>query len=141
MQQLLVFLISFLFLYSSCLAQQAKITSVKPNYLEKNIEIKYIINEKISGTKYLVEVYSSIDDYSSPLYGTKGNIGNNIQAGKHSIKWNYYDDVSTYISVVTVKIKLTEQFVPVVWKSQSIPKIQKLNKTYELQWEGGVRKE
>ena len=134
----LIFTLGFLSSYGQTLE------NVKTSFDGERMVITYDLNHTDASQKFKVTLYSSHDNYRSPLSSITGDLGENVTPGKAKrVVWDAKSSLSAdFDADVSVKIKAAKvvaavaPLVPLVFKPLDVG-VYKRGRTVELRWVGG----
>lgn len=128
-------LMIFVFAYSP--AQEIEIRQV---YLkEGRVHLVYDLHDQVENRTYQLRLYSSKDNFISPLSKVRGDVGMEVAPGKNKeIIWNAREELGTdFQGKISFEIR-GRIYVPFVKMDQfNEYKILKRGKSYEVNWTGG----
>ena len=86
---------------------------------------------------YLVDVYSSHNDFSNPLKLVSGDVGKNIKEGKEKkIEWKASEEAGAYKEPFTFRVKIALLFQPLEFINPTGGAIRRGHTTI-IEWQGG----
>ena len=90
-----------------------KVRNVTAEFQNERVEISYDLIGELSGQVYEVIVYSSLDNYVSPLIYVNGDVGKEISPGRSkSIQWDAKQELVSFKGDVSFEIRARLVFSP-----------------------------
>ncbi len=135
-KRVLVGLVLFMAL-SVTYAQQIKMTSIELD--EGDVYINYSLSDENPDRKYTLRLYSSLDNYISPLEQVEGDIGVDIPQGPNRrIVWHAKEELGDFFSdKVALELK-GSVYVPFISLNEfEENKIVKRTQSFSVNWAGG----
>lgn len=102
------------------------------------ITVIYDLDDSNPNNEYLLSLYTSKDNFNTPMSKVKGDVGGEIKPGNNKrIEWNIREEYGSYRGELQVEVR-GKVFIPFV-KIQSFGhgKSFKRGKPYELAWRPG----
>jgi hypothetical protein len=133
----LFIIITILGLSHAAFSQEFQIKNVRLE--DGKVILKYNLKDTIPGRRYTINLYSSEDDFVSPLSSVSGDIGLEIAPGSgKEIKWDAKSEYgSDFKGSLSLEVK-GRLFVPFVrLEDLSTYKAFKRKKDYNITWVGG----
>ena len=139
------------YLFSGCiflltnycvLAQESRITNITPDKENSKVLIEYQIVGNSDKELYEVFLYSSINDFKTPLDLEQRNLGQGLsdnpninirKPGKYTVTWDYSKDIYSN-QKVTFELGVRLVFNPFILE---VTGQTKRNKPIEVRWTGG----
>ena len=137
------------YLFSGCiflltnycvLAQESRITNITPDKENSKVQIEYEIVGNSDKELYEVFLYSSINDFKTPLDLEQRKLGQGLsdnpnirKPGKYTVTWDYSKDIYSN-QKVTFELGVRLIFDPFFLEVKGQPK---RNKPIEVRWTGG----
>jgi hypothetical protein len=118
-------------------AQQIKMTSIELD--EGDVYINYSLSDENPDRKYTLRLYSSLDNYISPLEQVEGDIGVDIPQGQNRrIVWHAKEELGDFFSdKVALELK-GSVYIPFVSLNEfEENKIVKRTQSFQVNWAGG----
>lgn len=108
---------------------------------EQVIIVSYNLEELPPGNELQVQLFSSIDNFISPLKKVSGDIGSTLEAGYNkSITWNYAEEYPGYSGKISVEVR-GKAFIPVArFRNVTGGTIYKRGNNYGIDWKPGNNK-
>lgn len=108
---------------------------------EQVIIVSYNLEELPPGNELQVQLFSSIDNFISPLKKVSGDIGSTLEAGYNkSITWNYAEEYPGYSGKISVEVR-GKAFIPVArFRNVTGGTIYKRGDNYGIDWKPGNNK-
>lgn len=127
----------FLFISQSLFSQNIKITEIKRNGAE--VELMYSLSDDTPGRTYSINLYTSRDNYTTPLKNVKGDVGIDIPTGpERKIIWNAEEELgSSYSGSFSLEIKGAIYIPFVAFEGIEEGMSFKRETPYDLVWSGG----
>lgn len=121
---------------SYCGAQEFQLLNISQDDPGK-ISLSFKINTKYAKERYSVQVFSSHDNYQSPLQYVTGDTGGEIESSNktYSVVWDAKKELVTYNGQVQLELRGEVIYVPI--HSEDIALKAKHNKNSTLNWTGG----
>jgi hypothetical protein len=126
-----------IFLLASELAAQ-KIHMEKIELLGSVIEVHYTLEDANENHEYLVDLYSSKDNFAEPLTKVSGDVGAEIKPGSSRIiKWEAFQEIGDYQGELSLEIRARVYipFIKITGFSEGTK--YKRGQAYPLLWESG----
>lgn len=126
-----------LILSSTTWAQDIRITEIKKKGGE--VEVHYSLQDESEGRSYTINLYSSRDNFTTPLKEVKGDIGIDIPTGNERIiVWDAKEELgSAYSGSLSLEIKGTIYVPFVTFEGLEEGMSFKRETPYDLVWSGG----
>ena len=126
---LIVSINSWYFLYAQ------ELENVSYHLENDTVYVQYDFLKGASNTDYEFYLYSSLDNFKTPLKNVSGDIGKHVRTGSNKlVKWAAVKELGTFKGDISLKIK-GEKYIPFV-KFENIPGKFHLTrgKDFELHW-------
>jgi hypothetical protein len=129
---------SSLFLLTTLVASAQKLTLNRIELVHEKIVVYYTLEDANPNHEYQVSLYSSKDNFATPLVRVTGDVGTEIKPGKDKkIEWNAYQELGSYRGDISVEVR-ARVYVPFVKITSFDPKRSyKRGKTHPLLWTSG----
>ena len=128
-------IILFLFAFQ---ATAQKLSNVRASLDSTTVTILYNLESSIEGQLYNVELYSSHNDYSSPLLYVSGDVGKAIKPGiDKRIVWQTKELIN-FDGQLSFDVRAVLTFSPFIIKSPPQTASYKRGKNYTIEWAGGI---
>ncbi len=114
------------------------ITIKKVELAGEKIIVHYDLDDSNPNNEYKLDLYSSADNFVSPLTKVKGDIGPEIKPGTaHKVEWNIREELGGYKGKIALEIR-GKVYIPFV-KLQNFDaaKSYKRGKSYSINWKPG----
>lgn len=116
-------------------AQEIKIEKI--NIINDQIAINYEIDDSNPNNEYWVKVYSSKDNFSTPLTRLSGDVGQEVKPGKKIAKWSINEEYADYSGPLQFEIRASVYIPFVRLRDNTIKESYKKGKQFELTWRPG----
>jgi hypothetical protein len=105
------------------------------------ILVNYNLEDVPPGNELYVQLFSSIDNFISPVKKVSGDVGNSIEPGLNkTITWNYADEYPDYKGKISLEVR-GRAFVPVArFRNIDQNSVYKRGKNYSVDWKPGNNK-
>ena len=99
--------------------------------------VNYTLAPNLAGEKYNLQLYSSHNNYASPVTFVEGDIGSDIQATgtTMTVIWDAAKELKNYTGQLQVEIKGSVSYIPI--HSNMVIPTTKAGKSVALRWNGG----
>ncbi len=129
-----------LFFLSLITAYGQTLENVKASFDGEHMVISYDLNNPDANQKFKIALYSSHDNYTTPIANNTGDIGENVLPGKSKkVVWTVRNSLpSDFDKDITMKVKASK--VVVVSKLALTPLSKtafKNGQSVDVQWQGG----
>jgi hypothetical protein len=119
----------------------AKAQSIAIDFIEfseRNVIVHYNIDDGANSTRqFLVQLYSSQDNFTTPLTRVSGDFGAEVNAGfDKKIVWDLTKELGNFDGVISLELR-GRVFVPFVKLGIKEGQIYKRGKNYPLNWTSG----
>jgi len=123
---------------STLFAQQVSISKVE--LIGNKVIITYDLEDSSPNHEYLISLYASKDNFSSPLAKVSGDVGVGVKPGiMKSIEWRITEEYYAYKGILSLEIK-GRVFIPVVkLEGSGMKSMYKRGKSYHIVWHPGDR--
>lgn len=123
-------------LTSSAYAQ--KLSMHRIELVRDRLLVYYSLEDENPNHQYQVDLYSSKDNFATPLTKVKGNVGSEVKPGKElSIEWNIVQEIGNYAGDIAIEVR-ARVYIPFVkitgFKEGAVFK---RGRTYPLLWTSG----
>src|SRR5688572_2697526 len=99
-------------LTSSAYAQ--KLSMHRIELVRDRLLVYYSLEDENPNHQYQVDLYSSKDNFATPLTKVKGNVGPEVKPGKElSIEWNIVQEIGNYAGDIAIEVR-ARVYVPFV---------------------------
>lgn len=131
-----LYIIFFLMFGTKLCAQTLKIDRIE--FVRDKIVVYYSLDDSNENQQYTVDLYSSKDNFATPLIKVSGDVGLEVKPGESKkIEWNILQELGSYKGNLMLEVR-ARVFVPVVkLTSFDLNKKYKRGKTYPLLWSSG----
>ena len=131
-------ILTFLFLLTAFALNAQKLTLTRLELAREKIIVYYTLDDSNPNHEYQVSLYSSKDNFATPLVRVTGDVGTEIKPGKDKkIEWNAYQELGAYRGEISVEVR-ARVYVPFVKITSFDPrKAYKRGKTHPLLWTSG----
>lgn len=105
----------------------------------EKIIVHYDLEDTTPGHEYLLNLYSSVDNYNAPLAKVTGDIGTEVKPGaEKKVEWAIRDEYGGYKGKIALEIR-GRVYVPFVKLTNfKVSGSYKRGKSYPLQWKPGA---
>jgi hypothetical protein len=112
--------------------------NVKTSFDGERVTITYDLNHTDGSRKFNVVLYSSHNNYGSPVVSLTGHVGENVLPGKTKrVAWEVRKDLPPdFDTDVVIKVKATEAIRPLA-ATPLARKAYKKGQQIQVQWQGG----
>jgi hypothetical protein len=102
------------------------------------IIVHYDLEDPNVNNEYLLNLYTSIDNFATPMKAVKADIGSEIKPGTDKmVEWNFLEEQGKYKGPISVEIR-GKAFIPFVKiKDFDLTKSYKRGNAYNLNWKPG----
>jgi hypothetical protein len=102
------------------------------------IIVHYDLEDPNVNNEYLLNLYTSIDNFAAPAKDVKGDIGSEIKPGTDKkVEWSFLEEQGKYKGQIAVEIR-GKAFIPFVKvKDFNLTKSYKRGNAYNLNWKPG----
>lgn len=123
--------------HSICAAQGVSIRKI--DISGSKIIVFYSLQDPNPGNEYQLRLYSSVDNFMSPLAKVTGNVGDEVKPGNDlKMEWNIVDEFGPYKGRLSVEIR-GKVFVPFVkLQGFDVNKKYKRGKPIDIAWKAGA---
>ena len=129
-------LLWFSFLLSNSYSQS--IQNINAVFSGGKVTVSYDVVGGKPNQTYSVDLYSSHDNFASPLKRVTGDVGKDIRVGLgKKIIWDATTELGTYSGQLTFKVKGEMHALPLSFKSPAEGGKIKRGKNLNIGWEGG----
>jgi hypothetical protein len=127
-----------LFLLTALATEAQKLTLTRLELVREKIVVYYTLEDANPNHEYQVSLYSSKDNFATPLVRVTGDVGTEIKPGKDKkIEWNAFQELGAYRGDISVEVR-ARVYVPFVKITSFDPgKAYKRGKTHPLLWTSG----
>ena len=131
--------IIFLLLLVSLQVSAQQVSNVNARLSGENVIITYdLVGAKV-GQKFRIELYSSHDNYQSPLKEVSGDVGENQLGGSgKQITWRAKQELHVFSGNVTFEVRSTITFSPIQITSPTSSSSFKTGSSLPVKWSGGM---
>jgi hypothetical protein len=133
------------FLFTSItLVHAQRIENVRASTVDDKIIVTYDINGASEGQKFKSQLFSSHNNFSSPLIHVAGDVGlgNELLAGNTKrIEWNVKSEITDYTGDVTFEVRAEVIAAPLLLTSPQLSAKFKRGKILNINWKGGMPSE
>jgi hypothetical protein len=129
-------LILFCFVSGICLAQNARIDRI--DIRGNKIIVWYILSDPNYNHKYSINLFSSIDNFKSPLNKVSGDVGMEVKPGnENKIIWDITNEVGSFKGSLSLEVRgsVVAPFVQIA--PSEFRRAFKRGKTYPVIWRSG----
>ena len=131
------FLIAILLVATASPTIAQTVQNVRASLDGNNVIIQYDLTGS-QGQKFKVELYSSSNDYSTPLRMVSGDIGENVTPGSNRrVVWEARKELRIFSGDIQFEIRAESSFSPLVVTTPLPNTIHKGGKSLEINWRGG----
>ncbi|MCB0491591.1 MAG: GPI anchored serine-threonine rich family protein [Cyclobacteriaceae bacterium] len=125
------------FIITPVFCQKVQINKVE--LAGEKIVVHYDLDDTTPGHEYLLNLYSSVDNYNSPLAKVTGDIGPEVKPGTgRKAEWAIRDEYGGYKGKIALEIR-GKVYVPFVKLTNfNVPQSYKRGKSYPLHWKPGA---
>jgi len=122
---------------STLFAQQVSISKVE--LIGNKVIITYDLEDSSPNHEYLISLYASKDNFSSPLAKVSGDVGVGVKPGiMKTIEWRITEEYNVYKGILSLEIK-GRVFIPVVkLEGSGMKSMYKRGKSYHIVWHPSV---
>ena len=137
MRSLLIFYSLVLFVVTPAFCQKVQINKVE--LAGEKIVVHYDLDDTTPGNEYLLNLFSSVDNYNAPLAKVTGDIGPEVKPGaEKKVEWAIRDEYGGYKGKIALEIR-GRVYVPFVKLTNfTVPQSYKRGKSYPLHWKSGA---
>lgn len=126
----------FLLLFISA-AASAQIENVHATNVAGRVVITYDLNGT-ADQKYIITIYSSHNNYASPLRFVVGDAGRDVAVGKGKrVEWDIAQELVTYSGNITFRVRGEVIATPLTFKTPAANATVKKGKSTQITWSGG----
>jgi hypothetical protein len=138
MKKYKVYLTPLLFFASGILYGQS-LQNIRASVQDGKAKITYdLTGNGDTNQVYSISIYSSHNNYTSPLTRVTGDIGKNVFAGVDKIiVWNIIEELEAYKGEVTFKVKGEMIIAPLTFKTPMQGSTVRRGKKTKVLWNGG----
>jgi hypothetical protein len=135
-RSLLIIIGLFGLLHGSAFAQNINIDFIE--FVGRNIVVHYTLDDGAnSNRQFLVQLYSSQDNFSTPLTRVSGDFGTEVTAGfDKKIVWDITKELGAYEGTISLELR-GRVYVPFVKLSIKENQVFTRGKNYPLNWTSG----
>lgn len=103
----------FLLLLAPLLASAQKVAINRVELSGENIIVHYNLEDSNPDNEYQIALYSSQDNFSTPLLKVKGDVGNEVKTGADKkITWNIKEELGPFKGRISLEVR-GRQYIPV----------------------------
>lgn len=118
-----------------CQGQSAE--NITATFKDGNATITYDLIGFKAKEIYLVDLYASYNNFSSPLKLVSGEVGKNIREGKgKKIEWKASEEAGNYTGTITFRVRIALVFFPLEFVNPTGGAIRRGHTTI-IEWQGG----
>jgi len=115
-----------------------KISIIKVDLEGEKIIVYFNLEDANANHEYLLNLYSSNDNFTSPLKNVTGDVGGEVKPGVNKrMEWNIRQEYGGYKGRISLEIKGRVYTPFVKLESHSVKKAYKRGKTYNISWKAG----
>lgn len=130
--------ILFIIILVASSASAQKLSMHRIELVRDKLVVYYSLEDDNPNHQYQVDLYSSKDNFATPLTKVKGDVGPEVKPGKdRSIEWNILQEIGNYAGdlAVEVRARVYVPFVKITGFQEG--KVFKRGRTYPLLWTSG----
>lgn len=137
MRRILIFYSFVSFMATSGFCQMVQINKVE--LAGEKIVVHYDLDDTTPGHEYLLNLYSSMDNFNAPLAKVTGDIGLEVQPGNGKrVEWAIREEYGGYKGKIALEVR-GKVYVPFVKLTNfNVSQSYKRGKSYPLQWKPGA---
>lgn len=126
------------FCFCFCASQGQSFTVDFIEFSGRNIVVHYTLDDGANSTRqFLVQLYSSQDNYTTPLTRVTGDVGTEVAAGfDKKIVWDVTKEIGDFDGIISLEIR-GRVYVPFVKLSMREKQVFKRGRNYPLNWTSG----
>ncbi len=131
--------LSFLFMLLACASYAQRMENLIPILVAENIEITFDLIDEVGGQTFDLQLFSSFDNYTSPLQYVSGDIGKEVSPGTgKKVIWEAKRELGEYKGAIYLEIRgiITPPFVRIL--TPNAGNKFKPGKTMEIRWDSDV---
>ncbi|MFZ6010094.1 MAG: Ser-Thr-rich GPI-anchored membrane family protein [Bacteroidota bacterium] len=136
MKKIIIFAGLVMSLASGALAQKLSVSKIE--ILRDKLIVHYSLDDANPNHNYQVSLYSSKDNFATPLTKVTGDVGTEVKPGvEKKIEWSIVQELGAYKGSISVEVR-AGVFVPIVKLSGfNAERKYKRGRTYPLLWTSG----
>ena len=130
-------LLPLLLLLFSLIASGQKVSILKIELAGEKVLVFYDLEDNNPNNEYLLNLYSSKDNFANPLAKVKGDVGPEVKPGQNKkIEWNLREEYGGFKGKISLEIR-GKVYVPFVKLNFDTKRAYKRGGNYNLAWKPG----
>ena len=126
-----------LFMFSLLVSQAQTVTIKKVELAGDKVIVHFDLDDSNPNNEYKLDLYSSNDNFNSPLTKVKGDIGQEVKPGiNRKVEWNIREEYGPYKGKIALEIR-GKAYVPFVKLQDFTEKSFKRGSSQNLDWKPG----
>ena len=120
-------------------AMAQNVSIKKVDLAGEKIIISYSLQDSNPGNEYQLKLYSSVDNFMSPMAKVTGDVGDEVKPGSdRKIEWKIMEEMGPYKGKIALELR-GKVFVPFVkLKEFDVSKSYKRGKSIDIAWKAGA---